>query len=78
VPLNRAAWAKLKTFDKPFLTLFGAKDVVARGAEKRLQRHIPGAKGQAHEVMPTAKHFIQEDEPGWLVERLIRFLEVRA
>ncbi len=77
VPLNRAAWARLKTFDKPFLTLFGARDPVARGADKRMQRHIPGAAGQAHEVMPTAKHFIQEDEPQWLVERITRFLEVK-
>ena len=70
--------AKLKTFDKPFLTLFGGKDMVARGADRRMQRHIPGAAGQAHAVMPTAAHFIQEDEPQWLVEHIVRFLEVRA
>ena len=78
VPQNRAAWAKLKTFDKPFLTLFGGKDMVARGADRRMQRHIPGAAGQAHAVMPTAAHFIQEDEPQWLVEHIVRFLEVGA
>jgi len=78
VPLNRAAWAKLKTFDKPFLTLYGAKDIVAPGADARLQKHIPGAAGQAHEIMPTAKHFIQEDEPQWLVERLIRFVQIKS
>jgi haloalkane dehalogenase len=78
VPLNRAAWAKLKTFDKPFLTLYGAKDIVAPGADARLQKHIPGAAGQAHEIMPTAKHFIQEDEPQWLVERLIRFMQIKS
>jgi hypothetical protein len=42
-----------------------------------MQRHIPGAAGQAHDVMPTAKHFIQEDEPQWLVERITRFLDVK-
>ena len=77
VPLNRAAWARLKTFDKPFLTLFGGKDLVARGAERRLQRHIPGAFGQAHAVMPDAGHFIQEDEPQWLIDHITRFLQVR-
>ena len=76
VPLNRAAWEKLRTFDKPFLTLFGAKDPVARGADRRMQRHIPGAAGQPHQVMPTANHFVQEDEPQWLVEHITRFLEV--
>ena len=78
VPQNRAAWAKLKTFEKPFLTLFGGNDMVARGADRRMQRHIPGAAGQAHAVMPTAAHYIQEDEPQWLVEHIVRFLEVRA
>jgi haloalkane dehalogenase len=77
VPLNRAAWTKLKTFDKPFLTLYGAKDIVARGIDRSFQRHIPGAAGQAHERMPTAKHFIQEDEPEWLVERIVKFLKVK-
>ncbi len=77
VPLNRAAWAKLKTFNKPFLTLFSGKDVVARGLDRRMQRYIPGTAGQAHDVMPTAGHFIQEDEPQWLVERIVRFLQVR-
>jgi haloalkane dehalogenase len=77
VPLNRAAWDKLSKFDKPFLTLFGARDPVARGADRRLQRHIPGAAGQAHQVMPTAKHFVQEDEPQWLVEHITRFLEMK-
>ncbi|NBT77608.1 MAG: alpha/beta fold hydrolase [Betaproteobacteria bacterium] len=77
VPLNKSAWDKLKTFKKPFLTLFGAKDLVARGADKRMQRAIPGAKGQDHAVFPNAKHFIQEDEPELLVEHLIRFLAVK-
>ena len=77
VPLNRAAWAKLKTFNKPFLTLFSGKDVVARGLDRRMQRYIPGTAGQAHDVMPTAGHFIQEDAPQWLVERIVRFLQVR-
>jgi len=78
VPLNKSAWDKLKTFNKPFLTLFGAKDLVARGADKRMQRAIPGAAGQNHAVFPNAKHFIQEDEPELLVEHLTRFLAVQG
>jgi haloalkane dehalogenase len=78
VPLNKAAWDKLKTFKKPFLTLFGAKDLVARGADKRMQRAIPGAAGQNHAVFPNAKHFIQEDEPELLVEHLTRFLAAKG
>ena len=74
VPANCAAWEKLGRFDKPFLTLFGAKDPVARGAEKRLQEHVPGAAGQAHHVFPNASHFIQEDVPDELVERILAFV----
>lgn len=73
VPANRAAWEKLGRFEKPFLTLFGAKDPVSRGFEKRLQAHVPGAAGQAHHVFPDASHFLQEDVPDELVERILAF-----
>lgn len=74
VPANQKAWAKLGRFEKPFLTLFGAKDPVTQGAEKSLQSHIPGAAGQAHHLFPDANHFIQEDVPLELVERTLRFV----
>ena len=77
VPLNRAAWERLKSFDKPFLTLFGSEDIVSgkgAGAQK-LIKHIPGAKGQRHEVHPDGGHFIQEDQPAFLVDRIKTFLK---
>jgi haloalkane dehalogenase len=74
VPDNGAAWEKLGGFEKPFLTLFGAKDPVSKGGEKLLQRHVPGAAGQAHHVFPDASHFIQEDVPDQLVERILTFI----
>jgi haloalkane dehalogenase len=76
VPLNQSAWTRLATFEKPFLTVFGAKDPVARGADRRMQAHIPGARGQAHARIADANHFIQEDAPDELVERITRFLAV--
>ena len=75
-PLNRGAWAKLAKFDKPFLTLFGDLDPVARGWDTRAQGHIPGAAGQAHHTIPTANHFIQEDAPEELLAHIIPFLDV--
>ena len=75
VPLNKAAWERLGTFEKPFLTLFGALDPVAQGVDKRMQKWIPGAQGQAHAVIPNANHFIQEDAPEVLVEHITRFLQ---
>ena len=74
VGANREVWKKLGTFDKPFLTLFGAKDPVTQGVESLLQSHIPGAAGQPHHVFPNASHFIQEDEPEGLVERMLAFI----
>ena len=78
VPLNKAAWERLKTFDKPFLTLFGGEDLVTgKGAgAKRLIDHIPGAAGQKHEVHPDGGHFIQEDQPDFLVKGITEFLNV--
>lgn len=76
-PLNRAAWERLESFRKPFLTLFGGADPVSKGWEKRAQRHIPGAAGQQHHVVPDAGHFIQEDAPEEMVQRIISFLAVQ-
>lgn len=75
-PLNREAWAKLATFDRPFLTLFGDLDPVAQGWDKRAQAHIPGAAGQKHQNIPMANHFIQEDVPEELLAHILPFLEV--
>ena len=73
---NRAAWERLKTFDKPFLTLFGDLDPVAKGWDKQAQANIPGTRGQNHQNIPGANHFIQEDVPEILLKHLIPFLQV--
>ena len=56
VARNRAAWEKLATFDRPFLTLWGMLDAVARGVDKRMHAHIPGCAGQPHQQYPNANH----------------------
>ncbi len=71
---NRAAWAVLERFDKPFLTLFGDKDFVTLGAEKALQARIPGAKGQPHRIIADAGHFLQEDAGAELAADLIAWM----
>jgi haloalkane dehalogenase len=58
---NRAAWERLRTYDRPFLTAFGDSDPVTRGADRRLQELIPGAAGQPHTTIARGGHFIQED-----------------
>lgn len=71
---NRAAWTVLETWDKPFLTLFGAHDPITKGAEKILQARIPGAQGQPHAIL-DAGHFIQEEKGPELAERMIAWMK---
>ena len=59
--LNRATWAALQKFDRPFLTLFGDSDPATRGWETLFQERVPGARGQPHRILEGAGHFWQED-----------------
>ena len=69
---NRRALAGLGAYAKPFLTVFGDKDPITAGADRALQKHVPGAAGQPHATLAGAGHFIQEDsgeELGAIVAR---------
>ncbi|WP_423822169.1 haloalkane dehalogenase [Salinisphaera sp. SPP-AMP-43] len=59
---NRAAWAKLEAFSKPFHTCFAAGDPVTRGMDRPFRRRVPGAAGVAHTTIRGARHFLQEDQ----------------
>lgn len=71
---NRAAWESLKKFDKPFLTAFGDKDPIMKGAERVFQKLVPGAKGQPHTIISDAGHFIQEDKGEELAQVTLDFI----
>ncbi len=71
---NRAAWKVLSQWGKPFLTAFGDKDAITRGADKVMQKMIPGAQGQPHTTVAGGGHFIQEDKGEELAEILVRFV----
>jgi haloalkane dehalogenase len=60
-PANRAAWAQLERFAKPFLTAFSDQDPVTRGGDAVLQARIPGARGRKHVTIAGGGHFLQED-----------------
>ena len=69
---NRAAWAALGHWQKPFLTVFGDSDPITAGADRALQKQIPGAANQPHTTLTRAGHFLQEDageELGAIVAR---------
>jgi len=72
---NRRAWEALAKYERPFLTAFGDKDPITRGADRILQEKIPGAKGQAHTTIVGAGHFIQEDRGEELARAVVRFVE---
>jgi haloalkane dehalogenase len=59
---NRAAWAELSRFDKPFHTTFSDGDPITRGMDKSLRRKVPGASDVAHTTIRGAGHFLQEDQ----------------
>jgi haloalkane dehalogenase len=73
-PANRAAWDRLRAFDRPFLTAFGDSDPITRGADALLQAAIPGAKGQPHVTVARAGHFSQEDAGPELAAIVARFV----
>jgi haloalkane dehalogenase len=74
IPANRAAWAALGRWEKPFLTLFGKNDPILGRADAPLQAHVPGAKGQPHERF-WGGHFVQEDRGEYLAERIVAWLK---
>jgi haloalkane dehalogenase len=68
---NRAAWAVLQRWDKPFVCAFGDQDPITRGADRVLKDLIPGAAGQEHVTIEGAAHFSQEDAGPRLAEVII-------
>jgi haloalkane dehalogenase len=71
---NRAAWAVLMEWRKPFLTLFSDRDPVTGGLDEAFRTRVPGAEGQPHHTITDAGHFLQEDKGEELAERLVRFI----
>lgn len=74
VPANRAAWSVLARWEKPFLTLFSDRDPITAGLDEPFRSRIPGARGQPHQTIGNAGHFLQEDSPAELTAALLEFL----
>jgi haloalkane dehalogenase len=71
---NRAAWASLEQFAKPFLCAFSDGDPITAGADRALLRRIPGTRGQPHTTIEGAGHFLQEDKGEELGAVVVGFL----
>jgi haloalkane dehalogenase len=74
-PANKAAWAVLEQWNKPFLTAFSDGDPITRGLDRAFQRRVPGASDQPHTIVRHAGHFLQEDKGPELAELIARFIE---
>jgi len=74
VPANRAAWRALQRWEKPFLTAFGKKEPGLGWADRILQKHVPGARGQPHRDLHRAGHFVQEDAGEELARLIVDWL----
>jgi haloalkane dehalogenase len=58
--IGRATMEVLERWDKPFLTAYSDGDDATRGWAEVFQRHVPGARGQDHQTIVGAGHFVQE------------------
>ena len=74
IQANRAAWAVLEKWEKPFLTAFSDSDAVTAGGHVRFQESVPGAKAQAHITIKGAGHFLQEQAPKELVAATLKLI----
>ena len=72
---NRAAWASLAAFDRPFLCTFSDGDPLTAGSDRRMLREIPGTVGQPHVTIEGAGHFLQEDRGIELANVIVSFME---
>ncbi|WP_430968714.1 haloalkane dehalogenase [Spongiimicrobium sp. 2-473A-2-J] len=75
IPACDAAWKVLERWEKPFLTLFGDSDPIMRGGDLFFQAKVPGTKGQPHQTITDAGHFIQEEKGEELAQRMVVFLK---
>jgi haloalkane dehalogenase len=71
---NRAAWASLRRWEKPFLTAFSDGDPITAGGDRVFQELVPGAAGQPHVTLAGGGHFLQEDVGPELAQVVVDFV----
>ena len=71
---NRAAWQRLRTWDRPFLVAFSDGDPITGSRAAVLKREVPGAADREHPVIKDAGHFLQEDAGDRLGEIIASFV----
>lgn len=70
---NREAWNRLGGWTRPTLTLFSERTGTGAMSPDRLLAHIPGTRGQPHELVADASFYIVEDQGTLVADRIARF-----
>lgn len=71
---NRAAWAVLRQFERPFLLAFSDSDPITAGGDRAFLEQVPGTAGQPHVTVERAGHFLQEDQGELLADVVASFI----
>jgi len=75
---TQSAWEGLRSFDKPFLTIWAGNDPGNLGrpeVQQLLIERIPGAAGQPHTRLAEASHFLQDDQGAQIARLMVDFIE---
>lgn len=70
---NRAAWAELGRWSKPFLCAFSDGDPITGAMAPILRKTVPGAADREHPTIEGAGHFLQEDAGPRLARAVVAF-----
>ena len=73
---NWHALEKLKSFEKPFLTLYSDKDPGAPKGYRSVRPAIPGTRAHETIILEGGSHFLLEDVPEDYAREVIAFLEL--
>jgi haloalkane dehalogenase len=71
---NRAAWAALGKWSKPFLVAFSDGDPITGAMAPILRQVVPSAAAEPEVVIAGAGHFLQEDAGEQLAEAIADFV----
>jgi haloalkane dehalogenase len=78
INLTQNAWATLRQFEKPFLTIWGGNDPNNAGLPRNQQLYIhtvPGSAGWDHIRLPEAGHYLQDDQGEEIARRINEFIK---
>ena len=75
--ITQVAWEGLRSFEKPFLTIWGNNDPGNLGrpeVQQTLLDSIPGTEGWDHVRLQEASHFLQDDQGADIARRVNEFI----